>query len=418
MVTRPAASGGKVATLDVSAIRNDFPILDQEVNGRPLVYLDNAATSQKPLPVLDVLDRFYRRDNANVHRGIHELSVRSTEAYEAARSNVARFIGAADASELIFVRGTTEAINLVAASWGPANLREGDEVVLTVLEHHSNLVPWHLLAKRLRLRLRYLDIDDDGRLRVDQLRDLLTERTKLVAVTHVSNGLGTINPIPEIVEAAHDAGALVLVDGAQAVPHLRVDVQALGCDFYAFSGHKMCGPTGIGALWARREILDAMPPYQGGGEMIERVTLRGSTFKEPPHRFEAGTPNIAGAVGFGAAVDYLGRLGMDRVRAHEVELLEYALPHLQTVPGFRAFGPATERSAVISFTLGDLHAHDLAQVLDGHGIAVRAGHHCNQPLMDRLGVAATTRASFYVYNDRDDVDALREGLEAALEFFG
>jgi cysteine desulfurase/selenocysteine lyase len=406
------------APLDVAAIREDFPILDQEVNGHRLVYLDNAASSQKPRIVIDALERYYESDHANVHRGIHELSTRATDAYEGARTRAARYMGASDPSEVVFVRGTTEGINLVAAAWGPDNIGEGDEILLTVLEHHSNIVPWQLLAARTGARLKSLDISDDGRLRLDQLGELLTERTKLVAVTHVSNALGTVNPVKEIVEAAHGAGAKVLVDGAQAAPHLPVDVAELGCDFYAFSGHKMCGPTGIGVLWGRRELLEAMSPYQGGGEMIEIVELERSTYKPPPQKFEAGTPNVADAVGLAAAMDYLDRLGRERIVEHEHELIEYALERTRDVPGLRAFGPrGADRSGVFSFELADVHPHDLAQILNDRGIAVRAGHHCNQPLMRRLGLGATTRASFYIYNERDDVDALVEGIGGALEFF-
>ncbi len=408
-----------VRPLDVAAIRKDFPILDQRVNGYRLVYLDNAASSQRPRAVLDTLARYYERDHANVHRGIHELSMRATEAYESARTALARFIGAGDPSEVVFVRGTTEGINLVASAWGDQNLVEGDEILLTVLEHHSNIVPWQLLAQRTGARLKCLDIDDEGRLRLDQLDGLLTDRTRMVCVTHVSNALGTINPVEEIVEAAHRAGALALVDGAQAAPHLSLDVQALGCDFYAFSGHKMCGPTGIGVLWGRRELLAEMSPYQGGGEMIEVVELEKSTYKPAPQKFEAGTPNIADAVGLAAAVEYLTRIGLERVHAHEAELVSYAVELCNQIPEFRQLGPlGDDRAGVLSFELGGIHPHDMAQVLNSRGIAVRAGHHCNQPLMRRLGLGATTRASFYLYNDQDDVEALFDGLKAALEFFG
>ncbi|MGD8699411.1 MAG: cysteine desulfurase [Gemmatimonadales bacterium] len=406
-------------SLDVGSIRSEFPILDQRVNGHRLVYLDNAASSQRPRAVLDALARYYERDHANVHRGIHELSTRATEAYEGARGVVADFIGASDPGEVVFVRGTTEGINLVASAWGPENLTAGDEILLTVLEHHSNIVPWQLLAQRTGARLRCLDIDDEGRLRLDQLDELLTSRTRLVCVTHVSNALGTINPVAEIVAAAHRVGALALVDGAQAAPHLALDVQALGCDFYAFSGHKMCGPTGIGALWGRRELLEEMSPYQGGGEMIEIVELEKSTYKPAPQKFEAGTPNIAGAVGLAAAIEYLTQIGLEQVHAHEAELILYAAELCSRIPGFRQLGPlGGDRAGVLSFELGDIHPHDLAQVLNDRGIAVRAGHHCNQPLMRRLGLGATTRASFYLYNGRDDVEALSDGLSAALTFFG
>jgi len=403
--------------LDVGAIKRDFPILEQEVNGHRLVYLDNAASSQRPRVVIEALKRYYERDHANVHRGIHELSTRATRAYEGAREKAARFIGAAAASEVVFVRGTTEGINLVATAWGYDNVGEGDEILLTVLEHHSNIVPWQLLAQRVGARLKYVDIDEQGRLRIEQLQELLTERTRLLAFTHVSNGIGTINPVEEIVTAAKRVGARVLVDGAQAAPHLPLDVQALGCDFYVFSGHKMCGPTGIGVLWGRRELLEAMAPYQGGGEMIELVELERATYKPPPQRFEAGTPNIADAVGLAVAMDYLERIGRERIQAHEHDLLAYALERTREIPGFRAFGPESDHAGVLSFELGDLHPHDVAQILNDRGIAVRAGHHCNQPLMRRLGVMATTRASFYVYNDRDDVDALCEGLRGVIDFF-
>ena len=404
--------------LDIEAIREQFPILDQEVNGHRLVYLDNAASSQKPRVVVEALARYYEHDHANVHRGIHELSMRATEAYENARATAARFIGAGDPSEVVFVRGTTEGINLVASAWGLQNLGEGDEILLTVLEHHSNIVPWQILAQRTGARLKSVDIDDEGRLRLDQLGDLLTERTRLVCVTHVSNALGTINPVEEIVEAAHNAGALVLVDGAQAAPHLPLDVPALGCDFYAFSGHKMCGPTGIGVLWGRRSLLEEMAPYQGGGEMIEIVELERSTYKPAPHKFEAGTPNIADTVGLATAMDFLTEIGLERIHKHEADLISYALDRVGSLRGLRQFGPTRdERAGVLSFQFGEIHPHDLAQLLNDRGIAVRAGHHCNQPLMRRLGLGATTRASFYLYNDRDDVDALCDGLEVAEEFF-
>ncbi len=408
---------GAHTPLDVERIRRDFPILDQEVNGHRLVYLDNAASSQKPTAVVDALDHYYQHDHANVHRGIHELSMRATQAYENARERAARFIGVADANEIVFVRGATEAINLAAWSWGSQNIRRGDEILLTVMEHHSNMVPWQLLAERTGARIRALDIDDQGRLRLEQLNDLLSDRTRLIAVTHVSNSLGTVNPIEEIVAAARSVGARVLVDGAQAAPHLPLNVPELGCDFYAFSGHKMCGPTGIGVLWGRRELLEAMVPYQGGGEMIERVELERSTYKPAPHKFEAGTPNIADAVGLAAAMDYLDEIGRGRIEVHEQQLIAYSLERAGEVAGLRVFGPESGRAGVLSFEVEGIHPHDLAQVLNDRGVAVRAGHHCNQPLMRRLGVPATTRASFYLYNDRDDVDALFEGLSWTLEFF-
>jgi cysteine desulfurase/selenocysteine lyase len=403
--------------LDVTAIKRDFPILDQRVNGHRLVYLDNAASSQRPVAVIEALERYYQRDHANVHRGIHELSTRATQAYEGARETAADYIGAPDPSEVVFVRGTTEAINLVASAWGYSNVREGDEILLTILEHHSNIIPWQILAKRTGARLRYVDIDGEGRLRLEQLKVSLSRRTRIVAVTHVSNGLGTVNPVEEVVVAARSVGARVLVDGAQAAPHMPLDVEALGCDFYAFSGHKMCGPTGIGVLWGRRQLLDEMEPYQGGGEMIELVELERATYKPPPHKFEAGTPSIGDAVGLAAAMRYLGEVGLDRIQAHEHDLMDYAMERTREIPGFRALGPEKGRAAVLSFALGDLHPHDVGQILNDCGIAVRAGHHCNQPLMRRLGVPATTRASFYLYNDREDVDAFCDGLRYVIDFF-
>ncbi|MCG6990031.1 MAG: cysteine desulfurase [Gemmatimonadetes bacterium] len=409
-----------MSSFDPVAIRRDFPTLDQQVNGKPLVYLDNAATSQKPRAVLDVVNAYYLHDNANVHRGIHELSRRATEAYEEARAKVAGWINAADSSEVVWTRGTTEAINLVAGSWGMDNIHAGDEIVVTVLEHHSNLVPWQLLARRTGAKLRYIEIDDQGRLDLGPLPDLLNERTKLVAVSHISNSLGTVNPVREIAEAAKKVGALVLVDGAQGAVHARVDVQALGVDFYAFSGHKMCGPTGIGALWARRELLESMEPYQGGGEMIEFVERDMSTWAEVPHKFEAGTPNIAGAIGFGAAVDYLATLPADEVAAHERTLMAYAMERLGAIPGLRIYGPESveERSAVVSFTMGDAHPHDISTILDSEGIAIRAGHHCAQLVMKRYGVSATARASFYLYNTEEEVDRLADSLEVVKGIFG
>ncbi len=409
-----------MGAFDVTAVRRDFPALHQEVNGKPLVYLDNAATSQKPRAVLNVLSEYYHQDNANVHRGIHELSRRATIAYEEAREKVARFIGAGDPAEVVWTRGTTESINLVANAWGASSIRAGDEILISDMEHHSNLVPWQLLARRTGARLRFLEIDDDGRLMLDHLPRLLSDRTRLVAVGHVSNALGTINPVKEIVTAAKRVGAAVLLDGAQGVVHTKVDVQDLGADFYAFSGHKMCGPTGIGVLWARRGILEAMEPWQGGGDMIEFVERDRSTWAEIPHKFEAGTPNIAGAIGLGAAVDYLSSLGMDAIAAHERDLLRYALERLGRIPGLRIYGPkdSAERSAVISFTLGDAHPHDISTILDSEGIAVRAGHHCAQLVMKRYGLSATARASFYLYNTRAEADRLAEGLEAVRAIFG
>ena len=405
---------------DIQLLRADFPLLDQTANGRPLAYLDNAATSQKPRSVIDAINAFVLEDNANVHRGLYDLARRATEAYENARVRVARFINAPSSDEVIWARGTTEAINLVASSWGGANLSPGDEIILTVLEHHSNIVPWQLVAERTGAVIRWVDIDEQGRLRLEDYDRLLNERTKLVAVGHASNALGTINPVKDIVEKAHAVGALVLIDGAQAAPHLRVDVQALGCDFYALSGHKMCGPMGIGVLWARRELLDAMPPWQGGGDMIDTVTLEGSTWAKVPHKFEAGTPNGAGAVGLAAACDYIDAIGHEALLAWEHELARHAKEALSQVEGIRMFGPENldERLAVFSFALDGVHPHDIATVLDSEGIAVRAGHHCAAPLMNRLGVPATTRASFYLYNTTDEIDRLAAALGTARSMFG
>ena len=401
-------------------VREDFPALAQEVNGHPLVYFDNAATTQKPRAVLEAIQKYYERDNAHVHRGIHELSRRATTAFEGARVKLAKFIGAPDSAELVWTRGTTEAINLVASSWGMDTLGDGDEILLSSLEHHSNIVPWQLVASRTGARLRYIEMDEQGRLILDYLPELLTDRTRLVAVSHISNALGTVNPIREIVDQAKQVGALVLVDGAQAVPHRRVDVQELGCDFYAFSGHKMCGPTGSGGLWSRRSLLESMPPYQGGGEMIRMVERDMSTWAEIPHKFEAGTPNIAGAIALGAAADFLDEVGFDAIAEHERELLSYALERLDDMGGINVYGPTDldERSGVISFTMGDAHPHDISTILDSRGIAIRAGHHCAQLVMQHFGISATARASFYLYNSTDDVDRLIEGLASVKEIFG
>jgi cysteine desulfurase/selenocysteine lyase len=405
---------------DVYRIRHEFPALHQEVNGKYLAYLDNAATTQKPKTVLEVVDKYYREDNANVHRGIHELSRRATLAYEGARERVADWLGAAEAAEVIWTRGTTEAINLVASTWGLDNLAEGDEVLLSTMEHHSNIVPWQLVARRTGARLRYLEMDDQGRLRMEDLDSLLTERTRIVSLVHVSNALGTVNPVEEVVQAAHDKGALVLLDGAQAVPHRKVDVGLLGVDFYALSSHKMCGPTGVGVLWARKELLEEMSPYQGGGDMISIVGRDESTWAEVPHKFEAGTPNIAGAVGAAAAVDFMEEVGYEGVQAHEEALIEYALDRMTEIPGLTVFGPEdpAERSGVISFALGDAHPHDIATILDSEGVAIRAGHHCAQLVMKHFNVAATTRASFSLYNTKEDVDRLVEGLGVVQGIFG
>lgn len=406
--------------LDVAAVRRHFPALHQDMSGHPLVYLDSAATTQRPEAVLDATLDYYRRDNANVHRGIYDLARRSTERYEDARRTVARFLNAPDAAEIVWTRGTTEAINLVTSSWGDANVGEGDEIVLSIAEHHSNLVPWQLLAARTGARLRFIGLGDDGRLALEDLDELLGPRTRMVAVGHISNALGMVNPVAEIARRAHAVGAVVLVDGAQAAPHLLADVQAAGADFYAVSGHKMGGPMGIGALWARRDLLEAMPPWQGGGEMISRVEFEWSTWAEVPHKFEAGTPNVAGAVGMAAAADYLDGFDRDALAAHERALTRHGLEVLGSVPGLRIFGPAdaAERAPVFSFDLEGIHPHDLATILDTLGVAIRAGHHCTQPLMRRLGVAATTRASCWIYTLPEELERLAEGLHHAKGIFG
>jgi len=404
--------------LDAQAVRADFPILSRQIHGKPLVYLDSAATSQKPAVVIDAMDDYYRRYNANPHRGVYTISEEATAAYESARQRVATFINAASPKEVIFTRNTTEAINLVRYSWGRVNVRSGDRILLTEMEHHSNLVPWQLLAQEQGARLEFLCIDDDGLLQLDQLERKLAG-VRLLALTHQSNTLGTINPIKAIAAAARRAGAVVLVDGAQAVPHMPVDVQDLDVDFYAFSGHKMCGPTGIGVLWARRALLESMPPFLGGGDMIKRVKLNEATWNDLPWKFEAGTPSVAEGIGLGAAVDYLGQFGMERVRSHERTLVDYAMEKLQEIPGITLYGPRDPEihGGAISFTLPNIHPHDLATLVDREGIAVRAGHHCTQPLMDRLGVPATTRASFYIYNRVDEVDQLVGGIEKAQKVF-
>lgn len=406
--------------LDVAHIRDDFPILREQIHGRRLVYLDNAATTQKPRAVIEALVRYYETANANIHRGIHTLAVRATDQYEGTRGKVADFIGAAGPEEVVFTRNATEAINLVARAWGDEAVGEGDEIVLTLMEHHSNIVPWQLLARRRGAVLRYAGVDGEGRLDLDEMRALISARTKLVAVTHMSNVLGTINPVAEIAEMAHQAGALVLVDGAQSVPHLPVDVQALGADFLAFSAHKMLGPTGVGVLWARRELLESMPPFLGGGDMIAVVRPEASTWADLPHKFEAGTPNIADVAAFGAAIDYLAALGMEAIRAHEVELTGLAMETLRGIRGVRIFGPASpdERGGVVSFAMDSAHPHDVATIVDGLGVAIRAGHHCAQLLMRTLGVPATSRASFSVYNGPDDIAALAEALEQVNRVFG
>ncbi len=419
--TKPAQvleGANSMLAFDVERVRADFPILHQEVYGRPLVYLDNGASAQCPRQVIDCMSEVYETIYANVHRGVHYLSQRSTDAFEGAREKVARFVNAESADEIVFTRGTTEAINLVADSFGRAFLAPGDEVVISHMEHHSNIVPWQLLRDRAGIVLKVIPIDDSGNLMMDAYRELLGPRTKLVAITHVANSIGTVVPVKEVARLAHAAGARVLVDGAQAVPHLQVDVHDLGADFYAFSSHKLYGPTGIGVLWGRLDLLNALPPYQGGGDMILRVTLEKSEFKAAPHRFEAGTPAIVEAIGLGAAIDYVTALGLDNIAAHEHGILAYATAKLSAIEGLRIVGTAEDKAAIISFTLGHAHPHDIGTILDRAGVAVRAGHHCAEPTMDRFGLDATARASFGLYNTREEVDQLAEGLMLVKEFFG
>ncbi len=403
----------------VADIRKDFPILARQVHGKPLVYLDSGASSQKPTAVIEAMNVYYRTYNANVHRGVYEISEAATGAMEKARVKVARFINARQSKQVIFTRNVTESINLVAYSWGNANIHAGDLIILTEMEHHSNLVPWQLLAQRTGARLEFIPVDDNGLLRLDVYEQLLLQQPKLVAFMHMSNVLGTINPAQQMIAQAHEAGAIVLVDAAQSVPHLPVDVQALDADFFCFSGHKMLGPTGIGVLYGKRALLEAMPPFMGGGDMIRTVKLRESTWNDLPWKFEAGTPAIAEAIGLGAAVDYLNDLGMNAVMQHEREITTYAMEQLQAIPGLTIYGPeASLRGGVISFTLGDIHPHDLASILDQEvGVAIRAGHHCAQPLMERYGLAATARASFYIYTLKEDIDVLVQGLHKAEQIF-
>ena len=405
------------AVFDVRRIRQDFPILQERVHGKPLVYLDNAATAQKPQAVIDTMVRSLAEENANIHRGVHALSERATKSFEDARTKVKRFINAADAHEIIFVRGTTEAINLVAQTFGRTRLTAGDEVLISALEHHSNIVPWQLLAEQTGIRLQVIPMTDAGELRLDQYEALLTARTKLVSLVHVSNSLGTINPVHEMVATAHARGIPVLLDGAQAVPHLKVDVQALDCDFYAFSGHKMFGPTGIGVLYGKRALLESMPPYQGGGDMISSVTFEKSEYNIVPYKFEAGTPNITGAVGLGAAIDYLDGLDWPAVQAYEHELLAYGTERLATLTGVRILGTAASKASVLSFVMEHVHPHDIGTILDQEGVAIRTGHHCTQPVMERLGVPATARASLAFYNTRDEIDTLVAALGKVQEIF-
>jgi cysteine desulfurase/selenocysteine lyase len=404
-------------TFDVERIREDFPVLKQTIHGKPLVYMDSAATAQKPFAVIDAIRKFHEVDCANIHRGVHELSQRSTAAYEETRGKMKRFLNAKSKSELIFVRGATEGINLVASSWGRKNVKEGDEIIVSAMEHHSNIVPWQMLCEEKGAMLRVIPMNDRGELLLEEYEKLLGPRTRMVAVAHVSNALGTINPVRRIIEMAHAAGALALIDGAQAAPHLKVDVQALDADFYALSGHKLFGPTGIGILYGKAKLLNAMPPYQGGGDMIRTVTFEKTTYNELPYKFEAGTPNIAGGIGLGAALDYVNAIGLDRIAAYEHELLAYGTEALERIPGLRIIGTAREKAAVLSFVIDGIHPHDIGTVLDRQGIAVRTGHHCAQPVMDRFHIPATTRASLALYNTFAEIDALAAGILKVKEVF-
>ena len=407
-----------LTALDPRRLRQDFPILDQEVNGKPLVYLDNAATTQKPRAVIDAIANYYLHNNSNVHRGVHTLSQRATDDYEAGREAVRRFINAPAAEEIIYVRGTTEGLNLVASSYGRKYFKAGDEVIITGMEHHSNIVPWQILRKEIGISLRVIPFNDDGELLLDEYESMLNDRTRLVSVVHQSNALGTVNPITAIVELAHARGVPVMVDAAQSVPHMPVDVQALGADFLAFSGHKLYGPTGIGALWGRADLLNDMPPYQSGGEMIRSVTFEETIYNTLPHKFEAGTPDIAGAIGLGAAIEYLEAIGMDRIAAYEQALLNYGAEKLVGIEGVRLIGTAEERGGVLSFYMESAHPHDIGTILDAEGIAVRTGHHCAQPVMARYGVPATVRASLAFYNTTEDIDALVKAIDRVIEVFG
>jgi cysteine desulfurase/selenocysteine lyase len=412
------AGSARMATYDIEHVRRDFPILEQTVNGKPIAYLDNAATTQKPRAVLDSLERYYLEMNANVHRGVHTLSERATKAFEEARQKVAHFIGARSAKEIIFVRGATEGVNLIAQSFGRSKIGEGDEIVISHMEHHSNIVPWQLFCEQSGASLRVVPINDRGELIMEEYENLLTDRTKLVAMVHVSNALGTVNPVADIVSMAHRRGIPVMLDGAQAVQHMPVDVEELGCDFYVFSGHKMYAPTGIGVVYGRQELLEDMPPYQGGGEMILSVSFNKTTFNHVPHRFEAGTPDIAGAIGLGAAVDYLAEIGLERIAAHEHQLLEYGTEALLQVPKLSLIGTAREKTSVLSFVLDGVHPHDVGTILDQEAVAIRSGHHCTQPVMDRFGIPATSRASLGLYNTREEIDRLVAALERVVEVFG
>jgi cysteine desulfurase/selenocysteine lyase len=416
-LTLPVPAPGAHPAFDVGRIRADFPLLRQQIHGKPLVYLDNAATSQKPQAVIETLTRYYAEGNSNVHRGVHLLSERATEAYEAGRATVQRFLNAADTREIIFVRGATEGINLVAQSYGRASIKPGDEIIISWMEHHSNIVPWQMLCEDKGAVLRVVPINDDGEVLLDEYARLLNPRTKFVALVHVSNALGTINPVKQMIEMAHRQRVPVLLDGAQAVAHLPVDVQELDCDFYVFSGHKVLGPTGIGILYGKADFLEGMPPYQGGGDMILSVTFEKTRYNTLPYKFEAGTPHIAGVVGLGAALDYLRGIGLDRIAAYEQALLAYGTDVLSAIPGLRLIGTAKEKAGVLSFVLDGIHAHDIGTILDQEGIAIRAGHHCAMPVMERFGVPATARASLAFYNTRGELDALGRAIRKAIELF-
>ena len=403
---------------DVAKVREDFPILKQEVHGKPLVYLDSAATSQKPQVVIDALVRYYTTENSNVHRGVHSLSEWATRDYEGARAKVRQYLNASDDREIVFVRGTTEGINLVARSYGAEHVGEGDEVIISTMEHHSNIVPWQILCQERGAHLRVIPINDDGELLMDEYEKLLCPRTKLVSIVHLSNSLGTINPIERIVEMAHARGVPVLVDGAQSAPHMEIDVQKLGCDFFVFSGHKLFGPTGVGVLYGKGELLESMPPYQGGGDMIKSVTFEKTLYNSLPYKFEAGTPNIAGAIGLGTAIDYVTGLGLASISAYEAELLEYGTQRLSAIEGLRLIGTAREKASILSFVYDGAHPHDIGTILDSEGVAIRTGHHCTQPLMQRYGVAATARASLAFYNTKSDIDTLVKGIYKVIEVFG
>lgn len=402
-------------SFDVEKIREDFPILNQKVDGKPLVYLDNAATSQKPQAVLDAMMRYYLEENSNIHRGVHYLSEKATQSYEAARDQVQHYLNVEHRQEIIFVRGTTEGVNLVASSYGRSNIKQGDEIIISAMEHHSNIVPWQILCEEKGAKLRIIPMNDAGELLLEEYEKLFNSRTKFVSVNHVSNALGTINPIKQIIEIAHQHGVPALIDGAQAIPHMRIDVRELDCDFYAFSGHKMFGPTGVGILYAKKNLLEAMPPYHGGGDMIKSVTFEKTIYNDLPNKFEAGTPNIAGGVGLGATIDYLNQIDLAAVSMHEQEILEYATEALSSIKGLRIIGTAKEKASVISFVLDGIHPHDVGTILDDDGIAIRTGHHCAQPVMQRFGIPATARASFALYNTKEEVDALVKGIYRVIE---